>query len=600
MGSSKEYSNIIVILLIVVSCAAFGRIVDNDFINLDDTIYITENNYVKSGLNTESIKWAATTTDVGYWHPLTLISHMLDWSFFGANASGHHLVSALLHIGAVIFLFLFLNKTTNKIWPSAFTAALFALHPLRVESVAWVGERKDVLSMFFGMACLYVYALYAKAPQVSKYLLCLILFALSLMSKPTLVTLPFALMLLDYWPIGRWKKTVDEPGKGFNSTARVILEKVPFVCLAIISSILAIWMQNKAKLLISFDSLPFHTRVVNTIVSYVAYLGKIFWPVNLAVFYPYEYSLPLWEVLISGIILILITLAVFCYIRKLPFLFVGWFWYLGTFIPVIGLVQISTFAMADRFTYLPSIGIAIMLAWGIQYLIKSEDLRKKILFPIGIAVLFILLVLTWRQCGYWKNSITLHSHALQVIKDNDFSRNGLCNALIKEGKFEEAISHCNEAIRMDPYYKHAYDNRGDAYFKLGRHQLAIEDFSKAISLKPDGAETFNNRGNSYNELGQYQRAIEDYNDAIRLKPNYAKAYYNRGNAYVKLGQYRRALEDYDKAIIYKPDYSDAYNNRAFVHLNLGNIKFGCIDAQKSCELGDCKLLEAAKVKGYCR
>ncbi len=317
-------------------------------------------------------------------------------------------------------------------------------------------------------------------------------------------------------------------------------------------------------------------------------------------FYPYEYSLPLWQILISGVILIIITTVVFLLHQKTVFLFVGWFWYLGTLVPVIGLIQISTFAMADRYTYLPSIGIAIMLAWGIPSLFKSEEIRKKILFPAGIAVLIILLFLTWQQCGYWKNSATLFSHALQITKDNDFSRNGLCLALFEEGKFEEAVSNCNEAIRMNPYSIYAFDNRGGAYFKLGQYQLAIEDFNAAIHLKSDYAYAYNKRGASYSELGQYQRAIEDYNEAIRLKPDYAKAYYNRGDAYIKLGQHQHALEDYDKAIIYKPDYVDAYNNRAFIYLNLRNIKLGCNDAQKACELGECNLLKAAKGKGDCQ
>ncbi len=600
MDASPKYSIITVILLIVVTCAAFGRIIGNDFINLDDTVYVTENSYVQSGLSKDSVKWAVTTADLGYWHPLTLISHMLDWNFFGAAAAGHHAVSGLLHIGSVIFLFLFLYKTTNSLWPSAFAAALFALHPLRVESVAWVGERKDVLSMFFGTASIYAYTFYAEKSVVSRYLLCLILFALSLISKPTFVTLPFALLLLDYWPLGRWQKAAQKKGKGINSTTGLILEKVLLLCLSVISAILAVWMQDKSRLLIPLASLPFSSRVANTVVSYAAYLGKTFWPVNLAVFYPYEQSLPVWEVLVSGIILTGITMAVLNSIRKLPFLFVGWFWYLGTFVPVIGLVQISTFAMADRYTYLPSIGIAVMLAWGTFSLINNQELRRKILLAAGTAVLLVLSVLTWRQCGYWKNAVTLHSHALQVAKDNDFTRNGLCNALIKEGKLQEAIYHCNEAIRMDAKYELPYDNRGTAYFKLGQYQSAIESFSKAISLKPDSAEAFNNRGNCYNELGRFQSAVEDYSEAIRLKPDYFRAYCNRGNANVKLGQYQRALEDFDKTIIYKPDFADAYNNRALVYLNLRNLKSGCSDAMKSCELGDCKLLEAARAKGDCR
>ncbi|HUN54672.1 MAG TPA: tetratricopeptide repeat protein [Smithella sp.] len=629
-SGNKKHVYLIIILLIAASCAALGRIAFNDFINLDDTKYVTENNYVQSGFNTESIKWLATTTNFGYWHPVTLISHMLDWRLFGANASGHHLVSLLLHIGAVIFLFLFLNKSTSNIWSSAFAAAIFAFHPLRVESVAWIGERKDVLSMLFGMACLYAYVLYTEAPKASKYFLCLILFILSLMAKPMMVSLPFVLLLLDYWPLGRLQKIfppadvpvaaaekvkknksrknnnikekkISAPVANQAAIIRFLLwEKAPFLCLSIVFSILAFWMQNKEGLVMSPETIPLITRISNAFVSYAAYLGKIFWPVDLAVFYPYEYFLPLWQALISGIILIIITLAVCYYVKKLPFLFTGWFWYLGTLIPVIGLIQISTFSMADRYTYLPSIGIAIALAWGIPSLIKNEDIRKKILFPAGIALLFILLIITWRQCGYWKNSTALFSHALRITKDNDFSRNGLCLGLFQEEKFKEAVDNCSEAIRMNPSSLYGLDNRGGAYFKLGQYQLAIEDFNTAIRLKPDYAYAYNKRGAAYSALGQHQRAIEDFSEAIRLKPDYAKAYYNRGEAYIKLGQYQHAVVDYDNAILYKPDYADAYNNRAFIYLNLRNIKAGCDDALRACELGECNLLKAAKSKGDCQ
>jgi tetratricopeptide (TPR) repeat protein len=563
----KKYTYLIVIFLIVASCAAFGRILGNDFINFDDNKYITENYHVQSGINQESIKWAFTTTYF-YWHPLTWLSHMLDWNLYEANASGHHLVSLLLHIGAVIFLFLFLNKTTNNIWPAAFAAAFFALHPLRVESVAWAAERKDVLSMFFGMACLYAYAFYAEIPKLSKYLLCLILFALALMSKPMMVTLPFLLMLLDYWPLKRWQKALSAPAKNrFKCAGRLVWEKALFFLLTIASSIITFWAQNKEGAVTSKTILPLITRVDNAIVSCVAYLEKTFWPFNLAVFYPYEFSLPLWKVLISAIIIIVITLAVLYYIRKLPFLFVGWFWYLGTLVPLMGLIQAGMQAMADRHTYLPSIGIAIMLAWILPLLFRSKNTRKKILFPAETASLAILLVLTWQQCNFWKNSITLFNHALQVTKNNYL----------------------------------AHNNRGNAYIDLGQYQRAIEDYNEAICLNPDYAPTYNNRGNAYIGLGQYQRAIEDYNKAILRKTDFADAYNNRGVAYARLGQHQRIIEDFNKAIHLNPDYVDAYKNRGIAYFMQGNNKLGCLDVQKNCAMGgNCKLLENAKRRGVCR
>ena len=563
----KNYTYLIVIFLIVASCVAFGRIAGNDFINFDDNEYINENYHVQSGINPQTTKWAFTAVVASNWHPLTLLSHTLDWSLFGANASGHHLVSLLLHIGAVIFLFLFLYKTTNNIWPSAFAAALFALHPLRVESVAWAAERKDVLSMFFAMTCLYAYAFYTKDFKLSKYLLCLILFALALLSKPMLVTLPFVLLLLDYWPLGRWQKALSASAKNrYKFAGRLFWEKIPFILLTIASSTITFWAQNKGDSVSSVKVLPFVTRTANAIVSYVSYLEKTFWPVNLALFYPYEFYMPLWKILISGLILIVITAFIIYYIKKLSFLFVGWFWYLGTLTPVIGLVQVGTQGMADRYTYLPSIGIAVMLAWGISSLIKSENIRKNILFPAGVTVLAILAFLTWQQCGYWKDSITLFHQTLSVTKNNDKIHNSLGSTFLKQRKIEEAIYHYNRAINIMPYHYVYYNNRGNAYARVGRYQPAIDDYNKAIALKQD----------------------------------YAEAYYNRGTSYGKLlGQYQLAIEDFNKAISLKQDYAEAYNNRGFVYLLQSNNELGCHDAQKACALGTCQALGWAKGKGLC-
>jgi tetratricopeptide (TPR) repeat protein len=597
----NKYTYVVIIFLIVASCAAFGQIARNDFINLDDTGYITENPQIKSGINLQTIKWASTAVVISNWHPLTLLSHTLDWSMFGANASGHHLVSLLLHILAVIFLFLFFNKTTKSIWPAAFAAALFALHPLRVESVAWASERKDVLSMFFGMTALYAYAFYAENFKLSKYFLCLVLFALSLMSKPMLVTLPFVLLLLDYWPLGRWQKALSDMAESrYQLAGRLVWEKAPLFLLTIASSIITFWAQKKEGSIASEDILPLIMRATNAIVSYVAYLDKTFWPFNLAVFYPYEFSLPLWKILILGLILIVITASVLYYIRKLPFLFVGWFWYLGTLIPVIGLVQVGTQGMADRYTYMPSIGIAIMLAWGISSLIKNENIRKKILFPAAIAILFVLAILTWTQCGYWKDSITLFRQTLSVTRNNDKIHDNLGSVFLKQNKIREAIYHYNRAISLKPYHYGYYNDRGNAYANLGMYQPAIDDFNKAISLKPDYVETYYNRGTFYGRIGQYQLAIVDLNKAISLKPDYIKAYNNRGIVYTKLNLYQMAIDDFNKAISLKPDYIDAYNNRAFIYLSQGNIVSGCRDAQKACVLGNCRTLEWTQSKVSCR
>jgi len=575
---NKKYTTLIIVLLVIACLATYGRILGNDFVNYDDDRLITENHYVQTGFDAQSVKWAFTNASLEYWHPLTWLSIMLEWRLFGTNASFYHLISLLLHIGAALFLFLFLNKATKRLWPSAFVAALFALHPLRVESVAWASEHKDVLSMFFGMAALYAYAQYVEKPRISKYIICLILFTLSIMSKPTLLTLPCVLLLLDYWPFERWQKPftpvnisaietkIDAPAKSRSQIiAHLLWEKAPFFLLSMILGIMLIGQLQADNDMIPLQQLSFSSRIMNTIVSYVLYLGNTFWPADLACFYPYS-IFQWWQVIGAAFVLLAISVAVVFLVKKTPFLAVGWFWYLGALFPVSGLLQAGDQARADRYTYFPFIGIAIMAAWGIPLLIKRKDIQKKILFPAAIAALFIIAFFTWQQCGYWKNSIELSKHALQANKDNFVAHNCFASALVKKGRIEEAINHYNKAISLASGYEDAYNNRGVAYAEIGRYQLAIEDFGKVISLDPRYFKPYNNRGLVYAKLGQYQMAIEDFNKAMRLKP----------------------------------DDVDTYFNRGLVYFNQGNNKPGCFDARKACALGNCKILEDVKGKGLCR
>lgn len=417
--------------------------------------------------------------------------------------------------------------------------------------------------MFFGMCGLYAYAIYAEKCKLSQYLLCLTLFLLGLMSKPLLVTFPFVLMLLDYWPLERWQKAVN--GTGFKSIWGLILEKVPFFCLAVGSSVVTLLAQNQAFALLNMESLPLYKRIANMMVSYVTYLGKIFWPNDLAVLYPYGFSLPAWKVAISGIILISITLAAIYCIRKLPYLFVGWCWYLGTLIPVSGLVQVGAQAMADRYTYLPSVGIAIILAYSVAAMVMHKIIRKQVVFVIAMIVLTAMIILTWMQCGYWKDSTVLFQHTLRLTKNNYIVHNNLGVTLIRQGKLEEAIKHTSEAIRLKSNYDVAYFNRGTAYAGLGRLNHALKDFNEALRLNPRHVETLNSKGVVYARRGQYQNAIKDFNMAISL----AK------------------------------DYSDAYKNRAIVQINFGDRELGCRDAKKACDFGKCAVLKDSKRKGTC-
>jgi protein O-mannosyl-transferase len=659
---------IVYVVLTVVTLAVLGQVRQYDFVNYDDDVYITENSDIKSGITPGGLSWAFGTKYFGLWNPLVWISFMLDYQLYGLNAGGYHLTNLLLHILSTLLLFWLFNRMTGAIWRSAFVAAFFAIHPLHVESVAWIAERKDVLSAFFWMLTLCLYVYYTEKPAVKRYLLVLLCFVFALMSKPMVVTLPIVMLLLDYWPLSRLQsqkietKTEAVPvaasiGKKKNKLKKEDLkenisppvvrklselkiggiiplwqlrEKTPFFILSTIVSVIALYIPKNS----SYQVIPWDTRITNVPVSFLTYLEKTFFPHDMAIFYPLTAQIPAWQVMGATLLIVIISASVIVLAKRLPYLFVGWLWYAMTIIPVIGIIQIGRHLVADRYHYLPSIGIAVVLAWGIPSLIKSEEARKKILFPAGIAVLAVLAVLTWRQCGYWKNSIELWNHALQVTENNDYAHNNLGTALSDEGKIEEAIDHynkaialtpddadfnnnrgnayartgkyqlaiadLNKAISLNPEYMKAYINRGNAYAGDGQYPLAIEDYNQAIRLKPDSADAYYNRGSTYSEAGQYQRAIEDFSETLRLNPDYIKAYTNRGAAYAALGQFQRAVEDYSEAIRMKRDNLVAYYNRAIVYLEHGNPELGCADAQKACDLGNCGIMVAAKGRGYCR
>jgi hypothetical protein len=552
--------------LTVVTLAVFWQVNQYDFINFDDNVYVTQNSHIHSGLTPEGVRWAFSTQYLGLWNPLVWLSFMFDYQIYGLNAGGYHLTNRVLHLLSTLLLFWLFNRMTGAVWKSAFVAAIFAFHPLHVESVAWISERKDVLSAFFWMLTLCLYVYYTEKPVIIRYLLVLFSFVCALMSKPMVVTLPVIMIILDYWPLERFQ----------SKKGKLILwqlkEKIPFFILSAALVIITLHSPQNTALRTLYNifgqpkEFPLFSRITNALVSYVTYLEKTFWPHDMAIFYPFPSQIPVWQVIGASLLILIITTAIIVMIKRLPYLFVGWMWYTITIAPIIGIIQISAYAMADHYHYLPSVGIAVMLAWGIPSLIKSEEIRKKILCPAGMIFLGIMAFLTWQQCGYWKNSITLFSHALQVTKDNYLAHNNLGLALLAEGKSVEAINHFNKAIRITPDCAGFYSNRGIAYTNLGQYKLAIEDYNKSIRITPDYADAYNNRGIAYFRLGKYQMAIEDYNEAIRMQPNDARA----------------------------------YNNRATVYFLQGNNKLGCPDAQKACELGICNVLEMAKGKGLCR
>jgi tetratricopeptide (TPR) repeat protein len=501
--SYSKQKLIVCIVLILATLAVYWQVNQYDFVDSEDNDYVTANIHIQSGITLEEIRWAFSTTYHRYWHPLTWLSLMLDYQLHGLNAGGYHVTNLIVHILSTLLLFWLFNRMTGEIRKSAFVAALFALHPMHVESVARIASRKDVLNAFFWMLTLCLYVYYTEKPVIRRYLLVLFSFVLALMSKPMVVTLPLIMILLDYWPLKRFESQKD------NLFLWQLKEKTPFFILLAVFSIITIYVHDNPSMI----HFPLDSRLANALVSFVTYIEKIFWPHNMTVLQLFSAQLPIWQVWGSTLLIIVISVAVLIVVKNLPYLFVGWLWYTITILPVLGIIQFGHLAMSDHHIYLPSIGITLMLSWGIPSFIKSEETRKKILFPAAIFVFVILIVLTRQQCGYWKNSIVLFSHTVQVTKDNYL----------------------------------AYLNRGWAYFSLGDYQLAIDDYNQAIRLNPDYTEAYYNRGIAYFNLGHYQLAIDDYNQAIRLNPDYAEAYNNRGGAYFRQGNNKLGCRDAQKA-----------------------------------------------------
>ncbi len=632
---------LICLALTILTVITFWSLKNCSFISFDDGRYVYKNAYVQSGLNVNSIGQAFSSELMGksgFWHPVTWLSLMLDYQIFGLNPHGYHLINLLFHVMNTILLFLIFHRMTKTLWPSAFVAALFAIHPLHVESVAWIAERKDVLSTFFWMLTMGAYSYYVEHPGFRRHFFVLLFFVLGLMSKPMLVTLPFVLLLLDYWPLRRFQAikpdhkmqtevskqvTSDKQKKKFKSkqTVKEILEvkkpadveykwsliypllweKVPLFVLAILSGIVTYVAEQKGGAVQSFEMIPMSVRIGNAFVSYISYIEKMIWPSNLAVFYPYPKLLLSWQVLGSVLLLIAITSVVIWRVKRFPYLAMGWLWYTGTFVPVIGIVQVGSHAKADRYTYIPLIGLFIMAAWGVPDLLKKWKYRKEILLTSSALSILCLCIITWTQVGYWENSITLFDHTLKVTDDNSLIYNNRGNEYDDSGNYKQAVEDYSKAIAIKPHLAEAYYNRGNVYNRLGNYGQAIEDYIRAIEIKPDFAEAYYNRSVAYGVLGNYRQAIEDLNRVIEIKPDYADAYYDRSNAFYKgLGNYRQAIEDLNRAIEIKPDYANAYNNRGIVYLTQGDNISGCRDARKACELGNCKLLEMAKGKGDCR
>ena len=577
---NKKYFYIICLLLVVATFAVYWQVLDNDFVAYDDDVYVTENIHVNKGVTFDGLTWAFTSSHSSNWHPLTWISHMIDCQSYGLNPRGHHLTSLLFHVANTLLLLLILVRMTGALWQSSFVAALFALHPLHVESVAWVAERKDVLSTFFMMLTLWAYILYVKKGNIRRYLLVVLFFVLGLMSKPMLVTLPFILLMLDFWPLGRLCHIHETrnviTGQHTDERLgilRLLWEKVPFFALAVASSVVTFIVQERSGAVKLLETYSIQTRIINAFVAYIEYIVNMIWPVELAVLYPHPgNSLLLWKGVVAGLALVLITILVIRKARKIPYLAVGWLWYVVTLIPVIGIVQVGAQAMADRYTYITLIGLFIIIAWGAKDLLSRWLYRKICLGTLAAIVLPVLIILTWKQVQYWENSNTLFKHTLKHTSNNYVIYNNQGIVLREQGRTEEAIKHYLQALRSNPGYALAHNNLSNAYYELGMHKEAIGSYKQAIRINPDYAAAHLNLGNAYYESGMHKEAIDAFKHVIRINPDDADAHNYLGVAYVKTGKRKEATEAYKQALRINPDDAQTHYNLGVAYGALGKYK----------------------------
>ena len=494
--------------LTAVVLAVYGQVGQHAFINYDDPDYVTANPYVRAGITRAGVTWALTTGHASNWHPLTWLSHMLDCELWGLRPGAHHLTSVVLHAINAMLVFTLLNGTTGALWASAAVAWLFALHPLHVESVAWVAERKDVLSTLFGFLALLAYGRYARRPDAKRYLVVVAVFALSLMAKPMLVMLPLVMLLLDVWPLRRRPLPV--------------LEKIPLLAVAAASSLMTFAVGLRGGAVAAVDAVPFPTRLGNALVSYVRYLWKTIVPTDLVIFYP-RTALSGWEVVGAATILVAISSVVAWYGRRRPWLAVGWLWYVITLLPVIGLVQVGDQAMADRYTYVPLVGPFIMLAWSAREIARHSARAAMPIAVVTGAVLAACPVITWFQVRHWRDSAALFAHATTVFPDSYVGQVQLGNALAEEGRFSDAIAHYSLAVRAKPDLAEAHGNLGVLLAREGNTTEAIAEFMEAIRLKPESVDAHTNLGVVLAARGEYDLAIAQYSEALRLNPDHETA-----------------------------------------------------------------------------
>ena len=576
-------------VLVVIILFIYAPVRHYGFLAFDDPEYVSENAPVIRGLTGQGVLWAFTTGHASNWHPMTWLSHMLDVQMYGMNAGRHHLTSLLLHLANALLLFGILYRTTGAWRRSAMVAVLFAAHPLHVESVAWVAERKDVLSTLFWMLTIYAYVSYIRKPRLGRYLAVVAVFALGLMSKPMLVTLPLVLLLLDVWPLGRVRF---EAGQR-QIWLRIIREKIPLFVLASASSIGTFIVQWRGGAVQDFEVVPLYERAANALFSYVAYLGQMLWPRNLTAYYPYA-PLSIWSVAASALVFIAVSVMVIRFSQSRPYLFVGWLWYVFTLVPVIGLIQVGGQARADRYTYIPLIGVFIIGAWGIAALLERWRYRSAALQAAACILVCALTAGARSQVRYWESNLALWEHAVETTADNPFARtnlgfalidrsdiaagiaqytealkikpdsaethNALGATLLKRGQVDAAMEHFEIALRIRPGFAEPHSNRGMVLAQRGDTEEAFSEFRKALEISPDNPKLQYNFGFALASQGKLDEAMSYYRKALAIRPDYADAYFQMGNAFADKGMLSEAAAEYTKALQSRPEYEDAHNN----------------------------------------
>ena len=547
-------------ILFLATFAVYFQVRHHEFILYDDPDYVTDNLHVRGGLTPEGVAWAFTTGHAGNWFPLTWMSHMVDCQIFGVDSGPQHLMNVLFHALAALLLFAVLRRMTGAVWRSAFVAFLFSLHPLHVESVAWIAERKDVLSAFLWFLTIWAYLGYVKRPGRGRYLMVMVVFSLGLMAKSMVVTLPIVLLLLDLWPLQRIAFGGQPLPNGRGSVGRILLEKVPMLALSLGVAVVTYVVQRRGHAVMPLDLIPLSQRLANALVSYVAYVADMLWPARLAVFYPFPLHVPLWQPVAAGLAVLAVSILALRSIERRPYLAVGWFWYLVTLTPVIGLVQVGSQARADRYTYIPTVGLSIALAWGAAEFVRSRPRLRTAMAAAAVASCLACAALTWRQAGFWQDTISLFRHSLSVTSGNFLGYNILGVALRDRGRLEEAITSYREALKIHPQFEEALVNLSRALSEQGRADEALTHVAAAAQIKPDDVEAQYNLGTELADRGRFAEAVEALQIAVRLKPDYAKAHANLGSALANLGRLDEAIAQFNEALRIDPGLADVRKN----------------------------------------